>query len=65
MYIFNDGNYYQGSFDNNLADTSKGVLECDLVKYEGEFKQGYATGLGTEKGPNYIFKGEYQKGIKT
>ena len=50
VFIFNNGSYYSGEFNNNKAETleGEGFYESEDVTYTGGFKNNTFHGFGKE-----------------
>lgn len=64
VYIFEDGSYYEGEFNRNYAETTKGVYRSDLLTYNGGFRDNTFDGEAYEEGRDYKFVGYYSCGVR-
>ena len=64
VFIFDDGSYYEGDFNRNVAQTQKGIFKSDHLTYTGGFRDNCFDGEATEKGGDYKFNGWYSNGSR-
>lgn len=61
-FIFPNGAYFKGKFDNNQASCQNGYYEAEDFKYSGGFRNNRFEGMGKEEGLKHTFEGAYNNG---